>query len=253
MGIEDLLGSALGGNALAQLAGRLGTDEAGAQNALGAALPALLERLKANAEDPDKGPMLARALDDHDGSALDNIGALIDSDGEVGKGSKILGHVFGNDRDGAVGNVSQLAGIGSDKALGLLGILAPIIMGALGKSGGNGQSAAGVAKMLASLLGGGNSGGGGGGGLGALGALLGGGGGALGGLLGGGDKAPSAAGAGGAAGGMMGKVTGMLDQNKDGSIIDDVTRMATGGGKGKGGAGGKLGLAGKLLGMLKKR
>ena len=51
---------------------------------------------------------------------------------------------------------------------------------------------------------------------------------------------------------MMGKVTGMLDQNKDGSIIDDVTRMA-GGLTGGGAAGGKAGILGKLMGMFGRK
>ena len=122
-----------------------------------------------------------------------------------------------------------------------MAMLAPMLMGALGKAGGGDLQPSGLSGMLGGLLGGG----GGGGGLGAmLGGLLGGGG--LGSMLGGGggsgDAATATPAGGGAAAGMMGKVTGMLDQNKDGSITDDVKRMA-----------GKGGLLQKLMGMLKKK
>ncbi|MGO1278808.1 MAG: DUF937 domain-containing protein, partial [Cellulosimicrobium funkei] len=47
-GIDDILSTV----PLDQLAGRLGVDEATAQRAVGAALPALLGGLRANAQDP---------------------------------------------------------------------------------------------------------------------------------------------------------------------------------------------------------
>ncbi len=252
MGIEDLLGGALGGDAMAKIAAKLGTDTAGAQKAVSSALPALLGKMKSNADDPEKGAALAAALGKHDGSALD--GGILDDDDAISKGGKIVGKVFGDEADAVHDQVAAEAGIDKGQAAGLMGMLAPMVMGALGKSG----AAAGGAQGLSGSLGG-MLGGGGGGGLGGmLGGLLGGGGGALGGLgsmLGGGaaQAGGAASGAAGAAGGMMGKVTGMLDQNKDGSIIDDVTRMA-GGLTGAGGAAdGKAGILGKIMGMFGRK
>jgi hypothetical protein len=252
MGIEDLLGSALGGDAMAKIASRLGTDQAGAQSAVSAALPALLGKLKANADDPAKGPALAAALKDHDGSALTH--GIVDDDAT---GHKILGHVFGTDAEAAHAEVAEKSGLDKGKAAGLMAMLAPLVMGAMGKAGGADTAPQGLSGMLGGLLGGGEGGGGLGG---LLGGLLGGAGGGLGGLLGGAsglaggatNAAGGAAGAaGGAAGGIMGKVTDMLDQNNDGSIIDDVTRMATGGGDAA--TGGKGGILGKIMGMFGKK
>jgi hypothetical protein len=249
MGIEDLLGGALGGDAMAKIAAKLGTDTAGAQKAVSSALPALLGKMKSNAEDPEKGAALAAALGNHDGSALD--GGISDDDDSIGKGGKIVGKVFGDEADAVHDQVAAEAGIDKGQADGLMGMLAPMVMGALGKSGAAAGGAQGLSGSLGGLLGGG-------GGLGGmLGGLLGGGSGALGGLgsmLGGGaaQAGGAANGAAGAAGGMIGKVTGMLDQNKDGSIIDDVTRMA-GGLTGGGAAGGKAGILGKLMGMFGRK
>lgn len=252
MGLEDILSSALGGGAMGQIASRLGTDEGSAQKAVSAALPALLGRLKDNAENPEQGQALANALKDHDGGVLDNLGGLFGGtdSGLAAVGPKILGHVFGGDTSNVNNLVAKESGLDMGKAAGLLGMLAPLVMGALGKAGGASAGPAGISNMLGGLLGGGS---GGSNPLGAiLGGLMGGGGGGLGALgqmMGGASNAASgaASGAAGSAGGMMGKVTGMLDQNKDGSIVDDVTRMATGKG------GGKAGMLGKLMGMLKKR
>jgi hypothetical protein len=248
MGLEDLLGGALGGDAMAKIAAKLGTDQAGAQKAVSAALPALLGKMKQNADDPQKGAALATALQRHDGSALDN--GLADDDDSIGHGSKIVGHVFGDEADSAHDQVAQASGIDKGQAAGLMGMLAPLVMGAMGKAGGAQAGPQGLSGMLGGLTGG--SGGGLGGLLGGL--LGGGGGGGLGGLLGGGGAQGAVGGAGGAGGGIMGKVTDMLDQNNDGSIIDDVTRMATGGGAGgAAGAGGKTGILGKIMGMLGRR
>ena len=246
-GLDSILGSALGGDMLSKIAGQLNTDEAGAQKAVGAALPALLGRLKANADDPAGAEALAAAVNkDHDGSLLDGLGdkfgGLFGGDAQ---GSKIVGKVFGGDADAVQEQVAADAGIDKGQAAGLLGALAPMVMGALGKTGQStgGVQAQGLSGMLGGLLGGG------GGGLGGmLGGLLGGGAGGglgamLGGLGGGGDSS------GGASSGMMGKVTGMLDQNKDGSVVDDITKMVSGGGT-TGGGGGMLS---KLMGMFRKK
>lgn len=236
-GLADILSGALGGDALKQIAGHLGTDEAGAQSAIGAALPALLGRLKDNADTPDGAAALANAVNkDHDGSVLDNPASLLGD--PSGTGGKIVGKVFGADADAAHEQVAKAAGIDKGKAAGLMAMLAPLVMGALGRSGqgSGGLQAQGLSGMLGGLLGGGGSN--------PLSGLLGG-------LMGGGGAAASAAGgaasaASGAASGMMGKVTGMLDQNKDGSIMDDVTRMA------KGGTGGG-GILSKIMGMFGKK
>lgn len=254
MGIEDLLGGALGGDAMAKIAAKLGTDTAGAQKAVSSALPALLGKLKANADDPEKGAALTAALGKHDGSAL--VGGLSDDDDSIGQGGKIVGKVFGDEADAVHDQVAAEAGIEKGQAAGLMAMLAPMVMGAVGQSGAAAGGAQGLSGSLGGLLGGG-------GGLGGmLGGLLGGGGGALGGLgsmLSGGaaqagNAATGAAGAaGGAAGGIMGTVTGLLDQNKDGSIIDDVQRLAGGLGGAGGAAGGKAGILGKLMGMFGRK
>ncbi len=245
-GLDSILGGALGGDMLSKIAGQLNTDEAGAQKAVGAALPALLGRLKANADDPAGAEALAAAVNkDHDGSLLDGLGdkfgGLFGGDAQ---GSKIVGKVFGGDADAVQEQVAAEAGIDKGQAAGLLGALAPMVMGALGKTGQGtgGVQAQGLSGTLGGLLGGG-------GGLGGmLGGLLGGGGagGGLGAMLGGLGGGESS---GGASSGMMGKVTGMLDQNKDGSVVDDITKMVSGGGA----AGGSGGMLSKLMGMFRKK
>ena len=215
-GLADILQSALGGDALSKIAGQLGTDEAGAQKAVGAALPKIIGRMKENADDPAGAAALANAVNkDHDGSLLDNVGGFLGGGQSSGTGAQIMGKVFGGDQSQAQAAVADEAGISHDQAGNLMGMLGPLVMGALGKTGASsgGVQASGLSGMLGGLLGGG------GGGLGSL----------LGGLLSGGGAGSGSAGQGAGGGTMMGKVTGMLDQNKDGSLMDDVQRLAKGG------------------------
>lgn len=251
-GIDQILGGALGGDALSKIAVQLNTDEAGAKKAVSAALPALLGRLKANADDPEKAEALAAAVNkDHDGSALDGFGDKVGGlFGADSNGSKIVGRVFGDDADAVQGQVADEAGIEKSQAAGLLGALAPMVMGALGRSGQatGGVQPQGLSGMLGGLLGEG-------GGLGGLlGGLLGGGSsGGLGAVLGGLTGGGSTTGTDGSnqASGIVGKVTDMLDQNNDGSVIDDLSNMVSPARGGDAAGGG--GIVTKLLGLFRKK
>lgn len=86
--------------------------------------------------------------------------------------------------------------------------------------------------------------GGGGGPGGTLGGLRSSSGGGLGSMLGSGSGSGSPP---------LGKVASMLDQNKDGSVVDDLTRMATGGGSKRGSSAGAGELPSKLMGMLRRQ
>jgi hypothetical protein len=184
---------------IGQIAGRLGVDEATAEAAIRQALPALVGGLHANAQDPAGQASLAGALAQHDPSLVEG-GVDLDQV-DAADGDKIVGHVFGGQRDQVV---QQLATGGGSNVTGaliqkLLPLLAPIVMSFLAKrllGGGTGGAAASTAGGsaggidLGSILGGllkssagGASSGGSAGGI-DLGSILGG----LGGLLGGGRR-----------------------------------------------------------------
>jgi hypothetical protein len=261
-GIEDLLGGALSGDTIAKIAAQLGTTPEGAQKGIGAALPQLLGKLKATAEHPENGAHLAESLRNNNGADLDDLDGVMSRSGT--QGTEMVGQLLGSDADAVHGQIAADSGLDKSQSAGLLGMLAPLVLGAAGRASGDGvaPSPQGLSGMLGGLMGGGAGGAGGLGGL--LGGLLGGGGaggaaGMLGGLLGGNGAGASGGAAGavgnmlggagqqaGAAGGALGGLTGMLDQNKDGSIVDDVARMASGGGQ-------RGGIVGKLLGMLGRK
>lgn len=133
---EQLLQHLGTGSELEQISDSLGADQATTQRAIAAALPSLLGALANNAQEPQGAQSLFGALDDHDGSAVDNVAGLFGGGGDdamAAIGGKILGHVFGGNQDNASSAVAQKSGLNGDLVKKLLPLLAPIVMGYLGK------------------------------------------------------------------------------------------------------------------------
>jgi hypothetical protein len=193
--IDDILGQL----PIAQIADRLGVDPQTAQTAVEHALPALIGGLHANAQDPSGAASLTNAVSAHDPSLADNLD--VDRVDTV-DGDKIVTHVFGENRQQVVGQLTDAAGLGgvggnnAGLIAKLLPLLAPIVMSILAKQlsghgsaagasdgtdAGTASSGGGLTDILGSILGGAT--GGSSGGL-DLGKILGG----LGGLLGGGTR-----------------------------------------------------------------
>jgi hypothetical protein len=166
-----------------QLARQLGVDEQTAEQATRQALPALLGGMQANAHDPAGAASLTKALGQHDDNLLEG-GVDLDQVDTV-DGDKIVGNVFGDNREQVVNQLGGLGGSGGGSNLiaKLLPLLAPIVMSYLAKQFGQRGGAAptasatggagGLEDLLGGLLGGGGQAGGGLGDL--LGGLLGGG------------------------------------------------------------------------------
>lgn len=130
----DMLQSQIGDGEIAQLTRSLGADEDQVRKAVAGALPLLVSGLARNAQEPQGAAALAGALErDHDGGILDQLGSFLGGGGGSADGAGILGHVFGGRRDAAARGVGQLSGLDAGKAGQLLAMLAPIVLGALGR------------------------------------------------------------------------------------------------------------------------
>ena len=151
----DLAGTLIGmlsNGELDKLGSQLGTDPASTQRAVSAAVPMLLSALGKNAASPQGAEELLGALSrDHDGSVLDNVGAALGSGSLSQDGAAILGHVLGNKQGTVAAGIGQATGLTAGTSSQLLAMLAPLVMGSLGKT----QRESGLdASALASMLGG---------------------------------------------------------------------------------------------------
>jgi len=133
MSLLDMLQNQLAGEPADQIGRQLGTDQAGAQKAIGAALPALMAALAGNATRKDGASSLANALDKkHDGGILDDLPGFL-SRGDTKDGEGILKHALGARRPAVESEVAKQTGLDTSAISGLLPLLAPLVMGALGR------------------------------------------------------------------------------------------------------------------------
>ncbi|MDX1461667.1 MAG: DUF937 domain-containing protein [Marinirhabdus sp.] len=200
-GILELLNSDLGKQIIGGVSQETNQPADKTASVVSMALPLLMGAMKRNANSQEGAAGLMNALDNkHDGSILNNLGGFFG--GGVNEEAKqdglgILGHVLGGSQNNVVSALSKKSGMDTDSVMRVLTIIAPIVLGYLGKE----KRQKSVSDQ---------------GGIGGL----------LGGLLGGGQQeAPK----------QQSLIESILDGDNDGSVIDDVAGMVLGGKKGGGG------------------
>lgn len=199
-GILELLNSDLGKQIIGGVSQETNQPADKTASVVSMALPLLMGAMKRNASSEQGAAGLMGALDNkHDGSILDNLGGFFG--GGVNEDAKqdglgILGHVLGGSQNNVVGALSKKSGMDTDSVMRVLTVIAPIVLGYLGKQ----KKQSSVSSQ---------------GGIGDL----------LGGLLGGGGQEPK----------QQSLIESILDGDNDGSVIDDVAGMVLGGKRGGGG------------------
>ncbi|MEL7220859.1 MAG: DUF937 domain-containing protein [Bacteroidota bacterium] len=194
MDLTDLIKGQISESLIDQLSGQLGgVDRQTTANATEGILSTLLGAMARNASTPQGASSLNNALErDHDGSVLDDIMGQVlggassnTANNRALNGAGILNHILGSRQSGAVDMISKMSGLDSSKTGDLMTMLAPVVMGMLGKT-----------KRQNNLDAGGISD-----------------------LLGGFAKQQQSQNP------TMSLITGFLDADGDGSIIDDVAGM----------------------------
>jgi hypothetical protein len=149
MGLLDDLTQQLGAGTVQNLSRQLGADEGATGKALSAALPMLMGALSRNASRPEGADALSRAVDrDHDGGILDDIPGFL-KNFQSSQGDGILGHVLGNRRGAVEAGISRTSGLDAGSVSKLLAMVAPLVMGALGRAKrGGGMDAGALSQML---------------------------------------------------------------------------------------------------------
>jgi hypothetical protein len=192
----ETLTQSLGSNALGQLGQQIGADHGTTSTAVATALPMLIGALARNASQPQGAEALAGALArDHDGSILNDVEGFLGSAGTASAagsgaavdGGAILGHLLGGQRSAVEAAVGQSSGLSAGSTSRLLELLAPLVMGSLGRTASSQNLSA---TGLASLLGQEHQ-----------------------------NLTQSNA--------MLSGLMNLLDSNHDGSVVDDVTKLAS--------------------------
>lgn len=153
MNVQELLNGPLGQQMVDGVSSQLGIGEGQAKTAVSTAVPLLLTALNKNAENGDANNII-NALSKHDGSILDNISGFL-NEGNFSDGNSILGHVLGNKQNDVSNAVAKSSGLSAGQISQVLAMIAPIVMGYLGKEKNQGKLDGGdLTSVLGSLLGG---------------------------------------------------------------------------------------------------
>ncbi len=157
MNIASLLQGGMGAMLVDNVTKKMGIENKQARLAISMGLPILIAALSRNAKKQDGASGIMNAINSkHDGGILDNISALFGGEQEEHEeGNKILGHIFGEKKESVSQSISNKSGLSSQKVVGILSTLAPIVMGIVGKNA-KSQNANqdGLSGLIGGLLGG---------------------------------------------------------------------------------------------------
>ena len=134
--VLDDVQSALSGGTVDDISRRIGADPGRTRTAIDSAIPLLVAALGKEAADPARRSGLQQAIrEDHDGSVVDDLPTYLSGgmSGRATDGDKIVGHVLGDRRDSAVQALAGRSGLDLNAIASLLPLLAPIVMGILGR------------------------------------------------------------------------------------------------------------------------
>jgi len=138
--IIGLLKEQMSESVLGKIAGFLGEEKSGVTSAVGSSLPSLLLGLIRKGNEPGGADNLVGMLQEgkHDGGILDNLGSVLDGGPAtkdlLSSGKGLLASILG-DKAGGLGDlIASASGIRKESGASLLGLLAPIVMGFLGKT-----------------------------------------------------------------------------------------------------------------------
>ena len=158
MSLIDLITGNAGNQVATQAENKFGISKNQIIALLAVAAPLVISYLrKKSQQDPNEAEALNNALDkDHDGSILDDPSQV---EARQQEGGSILDHIFGGQKATVENQLSQNTGISMDKIGPILAMLAPVIMGYIGKQKqSNGvTSGGGLGDLLGGILGGAQS------------------------------------------------------------------------------------------------
>lgn len=185
MDIMELIMSQLNDkDALAELGKKVGANPSQVKQVTQMGLPTLIKALSNNASTPKGAEALAGALDQHKDDDINDIIRYI-KNVDTEDGRKILNHVLANKNQNVQTRLAKQAGLETSQVTGLMSQLAPLLLGALGQQKKKENLDATGISSLTSLLSDSM-----------------------------GKKDDS---------GIMGMVSQLLDSDKDGDILDDVS------------------------------
>lgn len=153
MSLIDLITGNAGTQVAEQAENKFGIQKNQVIALLAVAAPLVISYLRNKSQDANEAEALNQALDrDHDGSVLNDPSQL---EARQQEGGSILDHIFGGQKAQVENSLSEQTGISMNKIGPILSMLAPLIMGYIGREKqANGVNSGGLGDLLGGILGG---------------------------------------------------------------------------------------------------
>lgn len=156
--LMDSLSQQIGPEQLKHLSSQLGATPEQTENAIGMALPTLLGAMARKADDDGEIAKLHGAIDAHDDDALGGISGLLGGNSStspdsaqalLGSGGNILESILGGRKSKVESGIGKASGLSSGQIGSLMSMLAPLVLGTIGKKArSGGLDMGGLAGML---------------------------------------------------------------------------------------------------------
>lgn len=148
MDITSLLSTLTSSSSITNVSKVTGTTKTEVKDVLSAALPALLNGAKEQAEDKSTQEGFLSALTSHAKDDTSSISSFL-KNVDLDDGAAIVKHLIGGASSSATKEIAKEAGVSSSKVTSILSAVAPLLMSLLGKEK---ESSSGGADLMGSLL-----------------------------------------------------------------------------------------------------
>lgn len=152
MDLQKLTSTLLSSDTLSGLSSLTGSSNKDVSNVLSAALPALLNGAKAQANDASTTEGFANALAQHAKDDTNDLAGFL-GNVDLADGAKIVSHLLGSDKGDVTSSVAKKAGVSKDTTSQIMSAAGPLLMSLLGQQADEDDNKdSGVGALLGSLL-----------------------------------------------------------------------------------------------------
>lgn len=152
--LQDLLGQAQGNEAVSNISNQIGADQSTTNSAIGMALPMIFGAMNSQAQTkPDMFSTIVNMATENDGTILDDVAGYFTGSQATGNmAGGMLGSMLGGNQANVTNQISNQTGLGSNQIMSMLMMLAPLVMGYLGRQQTNQNlDGGGLASMIGGI------------------------------------------------------------------------------------------------------
>lgn len=150
MDITSLIGTLLSSDSISGVSKSTKSSSSDVMSVMTAALPLLLNGAKAQAEDESTAASFSKALATHGKKDTSDLSSFL-GNVDLEDGSKIIGHLLGNDSD-AIKTIAKQAGTNTKTASSVLSAAAPLMMSLLGQKDNDDDDDSALGSIAAALI-----------------------------------------------------------------------------------------------------